>query len=245
MVHARAEDHSEDEEECHAGVKCPRYDRVQTRLACRADKGQDGAQEVELCNLCLGKRKATQWEEAQLDDERVESRIRPAPDGILGRVLPRLQSIAVVEVVRRLPVVEDLVTVLDGREKGSGNIGSGEDVEGNDGLELEWRFLRWSWGFGCWRRHGGGASGMVSVTVCRGFNVAVHWNRRRKLQNTPEASTKNVSTSTRTARTRPTSLPELSQAVSVGLAMPRPPKWIWSKPYGALRPNPKTDHGAR
>jgi hypothetical protein len=43
---------------------------------------------------------------------------------------------AVVEVVRGLPVVEDLVAVLDGRECGSSDVGDGKDEEGDVGSRL-------------------------------------------------------------------------------------------------------------
>jgi hypothetical protein len=38
---------------------------------------------------------------------------------------------AMVEIVRRLPVVEDLVAVLDRRKAGSRNVGDEEDKEGD------------------------------------------------------------------------------------------------------------------
>ena len=41
--------------------------------------------------------------------------VGPASDAEVGRVLPCLQAVAVVEVVQRFPVVEGLVTVCDGR----------------------------------------------------------------------------------------------------------------------------------
>ena len=45
-----------------------------------------------------------------------------------------------VEVVRRLPVVEDLVAVLDGRTVGGNDVGDGEDGKGGARLQL-WRLL--------------------------------------------------------------------------------------------------------
>ena len=43
---------------------------------------------------------------------------------------------AMIEIVGRLPVVKDLITVLDGRECGSNDVGSEEDVECCGGLEM-------------------------------------------------------------------------------------------------------------
>ena len=54
----------------------------------------------------------------------VEDDVQPASDRVIGRVLPRLKAIAVGKVVRRFPVVEGLVAVLDRRE------GGGDDVRG-------------------------------------------------------------------------------------------------------------------
>ena len=43
--------------------------------------------------------------------------ISPAANSVDGRVLPSLQPVAMVEVMRGFPVVEDLVAVLDWREE--------------------------------------------------------------------------------------------------------------------------------
>src|SRR5690242_6841586 len=85
----------------------------------------------------------------------------PATDGILRRVLPGLQSIAMIEIVRRLPIVEDLVAVLDWCKESSYDVGGREDIEGNYRLELEgglWSLRKWSRGDGhplswWWRGH--------------------------------------------------------------------------------------------
>ena len=39
--------------------------------------------------------------------------VSPTPDAVLGRVLPCLKTIAMIEVVKRLPVVESLIAILD------------------------------------------------------------------------------------------------------------------------------------
>lgn len=61
--------------------------------------------------------------------------VKPATDGIVGRVLPRLQAVAMAEVVCGLPVVEGLVAVLDRGEEGGKEVGAEEDVKGRDGLD--------------------------------------------------------------------------------------------------------------
>jgi hypothetical protein len=61
----------------------------------------------------------------------MQAGISPAANGVFGRVLPRLESIAMVEIVGGLPVVEDLITVLDWGEDSSRKIGSCEETEGS------------------------------------------------------------------------------------------------------------------
>jgi hypothetical protein len=46
------------------------------------------------------------------------------------------------EVVGRFPVVEDFVTVLNGREGGGDEVSKGEDAEGRDDAELGWLLRR-------------------------------------------------------------------------------------------------------
>jgi hypothetical protein len=60
--------------------------------------------------------------------------VKPAPDGKLWRVLPGLQAISVRQVVRRLPVIERLIAILDRSEESGNDIGGEEDVEGLDRL---------------------------------------------------------------------------------------------------------------
>lgn len=51
MVHAWAEDHHEDEEECDTWVERPCNDRIKARLAQGTSNRQEGAEEVELGSL--------------------------------------------------------------------------------------------------------------------------------------------------------------------------------------------------
>ena len=51
------------------------------------------------------------------------SSVGPASDGVVRRVLPGLETVAMVEVVAWFPVIEDFVAVLDGREGGGDEIG--------------------------------------------------------------------------------------------------------------------------
>jgi hypothetical protein len=71
-------------------------------------------------------------------DSRVEASISPAANCIHRRVLPRLKSIVMVEIVGRFPKIEDFVTVLDWTVEGGDYMADKEDVEGCNGRELEW-----------------------------------------------------------------------------------------------------------
>lgn len=64
--------------------------------------------------------------------ERVQGDIQPAADGIVGRVLPRLESVSVRQVMGRLPIVEGFVAVLDRRKGGGNQVGDEKDVKGLD-----------------------------------------------------------------------------------------------------------------
>ena len=74
---------------------------------------------------------------AEVGADGVDGDVEPAADGVVGRVLPGLQAVAMAEVVGGLPVVEGLVAVLDRGEEGGDGVGGQEDVEGRDGLDGE------------------------------------------------------------------------------------------------------------
>ena len=76
-------------------------------------------------------------------DGRVEASIGPAANCVDRRVLPRLESIVMVEIVGGFPKVEHFVTVLDRAVEGGNYMADQEDVEGCNGRELEWS-LFWS-----------------------------------------------------------------------------------------------------
>ena len=61
----------------------------------------------------------------------MQANIKPAPDGIDRRVLPGLHTVAMIEVVRGLPEVVNLITVLNWRIQGSKGVSSEEYREGN------------------------------------------------------------------------------------------------------------------
>ena len=49
----------------------------------------------------------------KLNGEGMERDVEPGTDGIKGRELPSLQAVGMIEIVGRLPEVEDFITVLD------------------------------------------------------------------------------------------------------------------------------------
>jgi hypothetical protein len=69
----------------------------------------------------------------------MQAGVSPAPDRVDGRILPRLEARAMAEVVGRLPVVEDLVAVLNGREEGCQQVWREEEQESN--RQANWRVL--------------------------------------------------------------------------------------------------------
>jgi hypothetical protein len=82
-------------------------------LAEGAGKGEQVAEEVELSHLSRVRQQT-----AYVGADGMDGDVQPAADGIVGRVLPRLQAVAMTKVVCRLPVVEGLVAVLDRGEEG-------------------------------------------------------------------------------------------------------------------------------
>ena len=48
--------------------------------------------------------------------------VSPTPNTVLGRVLPCLKTIAMIEIVKRLPVVESLIAILDWCVKAGYNV---------------------------------------------------------------------------------------------------------------------------
>ncbi len=122
---ARAQNQGQNEEETDARVQGQADSAPHEGLAEGAGGSQKVAEEVELGDLGRVRQQA-----AEVGADGVNGNVQPAADGIVGRVLPGLQAIAMAEVVGGLPVVERLIAVLDGREEGGDGVGGQEDVEG-------------------------------------------------------------------------------------------------------------------
>ena len=129
MEIARAKDQGQDEEETNARVQGQADGAPHESLAEGADAGQEVAEEVELGHLGRVRQQTT-----DVGAEGVDGDVQPAADGIVGGVLPGLQAVTMAEIVGGLPVVEGLVTVLDGGEEGGDDVGAQENVEGRDGF---------------------------------------------------------------------------------------------------------------
>ncbi len=71
----------------------------------------------------------------------MESDIEPAADGVVGRVFPRLQAVAMAEIVGRLLIVKCLIAVLDGGKSSGNHIGDEEAVECRDWFDAVWTRL--------------------------------------------------------------------------------------------------------
>ena len=75
-----------------------------------------------LSDLTYFRRK--RQETSKTPDCDVEGNICPAPESVLGRILPRLEAVAMTEIVRGFPEVEGLVTVLNWSISCSYQVGS-------------------------------------------------------------------------------------------------------------------------
>lgn len=129
MKVARRGNRGEQEEDANSRVQSKADHAEEPDLAEGTDEGEDIADKVELGNLGrMGK------QPPEVADHGVEEDIGPAADGELGRVLPSLEAISVGDVVGRLPVVEGLITILDGCEECREKACRKEGVEGVDGL---------------------------------------------------------------------------------------------------------------
>jgi hypothetical protein len=74
----------------------------------------------------------------------MEDDVEPATDTEFGRVLPRLQAIAMIEIMQWFPVIEGLIAVLYWCISCSQNMGEKADVESCIQRDVESR-LRGSW----------------------------------------------------------------------------------------------------
>ena len=108
MEVAGARDGRDEEDKGDPGIQGVADDSPQPRLAEGAGQGESIADKVELGNLCRPRKQP-----ADVAYYGMEADVEPAPYGVVGRVLPGLEAVAVGEVVSRLPVVECLVAVLD------------------------------------------------------------------------------------------------------------------------------------
>ena len=108
MKHASARDEGEQEEEGDARVHATRQGRIELRLTNSAACGEEEAQKVKLESLAPDQRDPR----GQVDWYGVYACVEPGANGIGGRVLPGLQTVAMIKVVRRLPVVVGLVAIL-------------------------------------------------------------------------------------------------------------------------------------
>jgi len=121
MEHTGAGGAGDEVENSDPAVDVCRNGGIQSRLAERAGDGEQAAETVEFVDLCARSIAALPSpriavfaylaEIGNLGEETaqngMQTDIGPAADGIDGRVLPRLQPVAMREVVRGLPVVED------------------------------------------------------------------------------------------------------------------------------------------
>jgi len=82
--------------------------RVQLRLADGANHGEHYSQKVEFHGLASHEEKNA----GEGYDNRMYANVCPASNSIHWGVFPSLQSVAVIEIMGRFPVVEDLIAIL-------------------------------------------------------------------------------------------------------------------------------------
>lgn len=130
MKVSRARDRRDQEEQADSSIDRRAHGQVHERLTKRTQEGQRIAHEVELSRLIRPRENPP-----RIASQRMQRHVEPAPNRVIGRVLPCLQPVSVREVVRRLPVVEGFVAVLDWGEASGDEIRGEEDEEGLDGCD--------------------------------------------------------------------------------------------------------------
>lgn len=125
MEVAGAGDEGHDEEDANPGIQGTADDPPHPGLAEGTGEGQCVAHKVELGDLCRPRQQST-----QIAHDGMEADVEPASDGIVGRVFPGLQAVAMAEVMSRFPVVEGLVAVLYRGKSRCDQVRDEEAVEG-------------------------------------------------------------------------------------------------------------------
>jgi hypothetical protein len=134
MEHSRAGEHDEEEEHSESRVESSRDGRVESGFGSGTDGTQHDAQKVELPDL--GQTPDGDYA-TETNDKSMERDIAPAANGVFRRVLPGLLAVAIGQVVGGLVVVVDLVAVLYGEIESSDRVGSGENIEGDQGIKVD------------------------------------------------------------------------------------------------------------
>lgn len=80
-------------------------------------------------------------ERTERSDRRVQPSVCPAANSVDRRILPGLEAIVVVQIMSRLPEVEDFIAVLDRAIERRNDMAYEEDIESNNGRELEFSSL--------------------------------------------------------------------------------------------------------
>jgi hypothetical protein len=108
IKHTRTERNDHQIDDSNIRIQSTRDDREQPRFSSSTNDSQKDPQKVKLQPLRPGQ------DIAQLSRNGMNDNVEPAPDREFGRVLPRLKPVSMVEIMQGLPVIEDLVAVLNG-----------------------------------------------------------------------------------------------------------------------------------
>lgn len=139
MEHARRRCNDEQEGDSDPWVEGRGNLHEQSRLTEGTQETQRHTQEVELHGLAATENRQ---EVDRRNSESMNTSIRPGSDGVYRSVFPSLEAMAMGEVVSGLPIVEDLVAVVDRMVERSNHVACKEDGKCNGWRKWRWFFSR-------------------------------------------------------------------------------------------------------
>ena len=121
MEHPRTREHDSHEDDACPWIDGSGNRPIQSGLAVSTDEPENGTNEVEFESL------AERHHVSYPANKSMNGDIEPTSNGILWRVFPCLKSVTMAEIVRGLPVVEYLITILNRRVKSSEDVHSSKE----------------------------------------------------------------------------------------------------------------------
>lgn len=128
MEHARGECDDHEEEKADAGTQGATDGGVETGLASSTHQRKEASDHIKLCRLAAECKRSDFTHHSMCRD------IQPASDRVDRGVLPRLKPVSMIEIMCRLPEVEDFITVLNWCVESCNHIGDDAKVE----CDIQW-----------------------------------------------------------------------------------------------------------